>query len=436
MGVRVLRVIGLPAGVLAAPLLPILSYAAKPGDLDRSFSRNGKVSTDMGAVDGANSVAIDAQGRIVAGGYAYTATEDEYDFVLARYKPSGKLDRSFSGDGRANTDFGVAYGEAVNAVAVASKGRIFAAGDLNPDFPDGWAIARYKSDGSLDRAFSGDGNATIAFGGRDEQANSMAIDRQGRIVVVGTVLDHSQANGWQSFFTLARLKANGSLDPSFGDGGTVMQSVSPFDEARAVAIDSANRIVVAGRRALGRGGGNYTSAFALARYNPNGTLDSTFASGGRATTTFGRSGGEAYSLAIDSGGRLVVAGARDPGTRPRFALARYGADGVLDASFSRDGKVTTRFGSAIAIADSVAIDSRGRISAATGVGDDFAVARYRPGGTLGTSFSGNGKVRTHFRGGGYGARSLAIDSGDRVVAAGSGDSDFGLARYIGYRNRR
>jgi uncharacterized delta-60 repeat protein len=413
-------------------IAPALAEAAEPGDLDRSFSRTGKVSTDLGAVDGVNSVAMDAQGRIVAGGYAYSATEDEYDFVLARYKPNGKLDRSFSGDGKVATDFGVAYGEAVKAVAIDSEGRIIAAGNLNPDFPDGFAIARYKPDGSLDPAFSGDGKGDdrVWSPGR-ARANSVAIDSQGRIVIVGSVLDYSQVNGWQSFFTLVRYEANGSLDPSFGDGGTVMQSDTPFDQARSVAIDSADRIVVAGRTAVGGEGGSYTSAFALARYNLNGTPDASFGTGGRVTTEFGASGGEANSLAIDSGGRMVVAGARDPGTKPRFGLARYNPGGTLDASFSGDGTVTTRFGDAIAVPYSVAIDSQGRIVAAGGVGDDFALARYRPSGTLDTSFSGNGNVRTHFRSGGSGARSVAIDSRDRVVAAGSGNGNFALARYVG-----
>jgi uncharacterized delta-60 repeat protein len=413
--------------LVAVGLPPALAQAAKPGDLDRSFSHNGKVSTDLGAVDGVNSVAIDAQGRIVAGGYAYSAYEDEYDFVLARYKPNGKLDPAFSGDGKVGTDFGVAYGEAVKAVAIDSEGRIIAAGDLNPDFPDGFAIARYKPDGSLDPAFSGDGKATIEFGARDERVNSVAIDSQGRIVVVGYVLDYSQANGWQSFFTLVRYEANGSLDPSFGDGGVVMDSSTPFDEARSGAIDSAGRIVVAGRTAVGGEGGRYTSAIGLARYNPNGTPDASFGTGGRVTTEFGASGGEANSLVIDSAGRMVVAGARDPGTRPRFAVARYDPGGTLDTSFSGDGTVTTGFGAAY----SAAVDSQGRIVAAGCVRDVFALVRYEPNGKLDLSFSGDGQVRTHFRRGGFAARSVAIDSRNRVVAAGAGNGNFALARYIG-----
>jgi uncharacterized delta-60 repeat protein len=422
------------ASVIAALLLPVLAHAAKPGDLDRSFSRNGKVTTTFGALDAANSVAIDSQGRIIAGGYAYSAYEDEYDFVLARYMRNGDLDRSFSGDGKVNTDFGVAYGEAVKSVAIDPQGRIVAAGDLNPDFPEGFAVARYEPDGSLDRSFSGDGKTTIAFGARKEQVGSVAIDSEGRIVIAGTVLDLSQASGWQSFFTLVRYRANGSLDGSFGDGGTVMDSGSPFDEARSVAIDSADRILVAGRRAIGHGGGRYTSAVGLARYDPSGTPDASFGTGGRVTAGLWAEGAEANSLAIDSAGRMVLAVERDPGNRPGWGLARYTPGGALDNSFSGNGRLTTRFGGKRAVPYSVAIDSRGRIVAAGVRRDDFALARYRPPGTLDPSFSGNGKVRTDFRGGTSGARSVAVDPLDRIVAGGS-NGNFALARYIGYRPR-
>jgi uncharacterized delta-60 repeat protein len=198
-----------------------------------------------------------------------------------------------------------------------------------------------------------------------------------------------------------------------------------------VAIDSADRIVVAGLAAVGHGGGRYTSAVGLARYDSSGALDGSFGTGGRVTSELWAGGAEANSLAIDSGGRLVVAGPRDPGTQPGWGLARYNPAGALDTSFSGNGRVATRFGQARAVPYSVAIDSRRRIVAAGECAGDFALARYRPAGTLDQSFSGNGKVRAPSRS--SGARSVAIDSRDRIVAAGSRDGNFALARYRGYR---
>jgi uncharacterized delta-60 repeat protein len=213
-----------------------------------------------------------------------------------------------------------------------------------------------------------------------------------------------------------------------------MDSGSPFDEARSAAIDSAGRIVVAGRRAVGHGGGRYTSAVGLARYDPTGTLDLSFGTGGMVTTGLWAEGAEANSMALDSGGRMVVVASRDPGNRPVWGLARYNPGGTLDTSFSENGRATTHFGEARAVPYSAAIDSRGRIAAAGVARGDFALARYRASGRLDSSFSGNGKVRTQFRSGTSGARSIAIDSRDRIVAAGSGNGNFALARYVGYRH--
>ena len=159
--------------------------------------------------------------------------------------------------------------------------------------------------------------------------------------------------------------------------------------ANSLAIDSGDRIVAAGSSTDLPG-----TAFALARYEPNGDLDPSFGSGGTMTTGFGGEG-IAYSVAIDSQGRIVAAGGTTE-ANGEFALARYEPNGGLDPSFGSDGKVTTHFRSE-GIAHSVAIDSRDRIVAAGArcidyPDCDFAIARYKPNGSLDRSFSRNGKV--------------------------------------------
>ena len=245
----------------------------------------------------------------------------------------------------------------------------------------------------------------------------MAIDSHGRIIVAG---------GKSGDFGLLRYKWNGSLDPSFGAGGSVTSDFGAGDGASAVAIDSHRRIVAAGSTAPGE---DYD--FALARYKPNGDPDGSFGSAGKVTTVFG---GER---------RRQLGGDRLPGPDRRrrdmrtgipsaeFALARYKPNGDLDDSFSGNGKVRTRFGRRND-ADSVAIDSRGRIVAVGGE-DDFRVARYWPSGGLDRSFSGNGRVTTRLA---YAqANSVAVDARDRIVAAGANSGRFELVRYLGYRRR-
>jgi uncharacterized delta-60 repeat protein len=416
--------------LLAVLLASALAHAAKPGDLDRSFSRNGKVTTNFGHYNAARDAAIDRHGRIVAVGLP-----EQRVFGLARYRRNGELDRTFSGNGKVT---GGGSGDP-SAVAIDSRGRIVVAGseETTSSFDDGYfSLARYKPNGTVDDSFGG---ATVLEG--PASLNAMAIDSQGRIVVAGELGNSALPNWWD--FVLARYRPNGSLDPSFGGDGMVTTDFrGRGDAAHEVAIDSQGRIVAAGyaqRRTRHRGGPD----FALARYTPNGSLDPSFDGDGRVTTHLGRSA-IANSVTIDSQARIVGAGiANWRGRESKFGLARYRSDGELDAKFGSDGLVTTRFGRERGDgAGSVAIDSHGRIVAVGGTqaprsdSDDFALARYWPSGNLDRSFSRNGKVTTTF-GGDDEAASVVLASRDRIVAVGRGGrkSDFALARYIGYRRR-
>ena len=173
--------------------------------------------------------------------------------------------------------------------------------------------------------------------GRYDAADAVAIDSQGRIVVAGSVrLPDPPRDNFA--FALARYTPDGSLDPSFsGDGKLTTDFGGLADNAYAVAIDPQDRIVAAGQ--------GYTGVdfdFALARYTPDGSLDPTFSSGGKVTTDFGESDG-ARSVTIGSRGRIVAVGSSSRHL-DSFALARYRPDGSLDRSFGRYGKARTRFG--------------------------------------------------------------------------------------------
>jgi uncharacterized delta-60 repeat protein len=200
----------------------------------------------------------------------------------------------------------------------------------------------------------------------------------------------------------------------------VVTDFGASDTAYAVAIDSQRRIVATGETLSAMG-----DDFAIARYDPNGSPDTSFGAGGQVTTDFGGLSA-ASSVAIDSRDRVVAAGGGPPDEHiNRFALARYWRNGSLDSSFSDDGRVTTSFRDH-ARANSAAIDSRGRIVA---VGGAFDVARYKSNGRLDRSFGGDGKVTTGWL---AGATSAAIDSRDRILVVGE-HSKLRLARFIGYR---
>jgi uncharacterized delta-60 repeat protein len=420
--------VGRFALALLVGLLALPSAARGAGELDPTFSGDGKVLTDFGALDNANDVAIQPDGKIVAAGATRVGT-NPLNFALARYNPGGSLDPSFDGDGKVVTNFGSDL-DSVLGVAIQADGKIVAAGFTDAGVnPANFALARYNPDGSLDPTFAGDGTLVTDFGDFDF-ANEVAIQADGKIVAAG-VSSLTDDN-----FALARYNPDGSLDPSFDGDGRVVTDFGGFigdDRAEAVAIQADGKIVAAGQASAGTNPLN----FALARYNPGGSLDSSFDGDGRVVTDFG-AGDSASGVAIQVDGKVVAAGFTSNGDNPRnFALARYNPDGTRDPSFDGDGRVRTDFGSS-EMASGVALQADGKIVAAGASGAfgarDFALARYSVGGGLDASFNGDGRVLTDF-GADDDAHAVAIQADNKIVAAGASDFgpnpyNFALARYL------
>jgi uncharacterized delta-60 repeat protein len=399
------------------------------GSLDTSFSGDGKQTTGgFPGFDSAGGVAVQGDGRIVVVGGAGNRV-----FALARYNPDGTLDTSFSGDGRQTTDFGFTDFDQARAVALQGDGKIVAVGSIGDVGGGDFALARYNADGSLDTSFSGDGKQTTNFGGPDDGATGVAVQANGKIVVVGGA---SGAGTGGRDFAIARYNPNGSLDTSFSGDGKQMTAFTAFGGANAVALQANGKIVAAG---VGVSPGVGT-AFGLVRYNADGSLDTSFSGDGKQTTDFAGVATGANGVAVQGDGKIVAAGEiiSSPGG---FALARYNADGSLDTSFSGDGKQTTNFAGVADGANGVALQGSGKIIAAGATTDgdgnpaDFALARYNPNGSLDTSFSGDGRQATDF-GGSDGANGVALQGGGKIVAVGVGlgtavTNDFALARYLG-----
>jgi uncharacterized delta-60 repeat protein len=177
-----------------------------------------------------------------------------------------------------------------------------------------FALARFNSDGTLDISFGAGGKVTTDFTGGYDYANSLAVQRDGKIVVAGVS---------NNDFALARYNSNGKLDTGFGVGGKVTTDFAEyFDWARAVAVQSNGKIVVAGQAGIG----NPYGEFGLARYNSDGALDTGFGAGGKVVTDFAGSNDFAFSVAVQPDGKIVAAGFADIGgtgyDRLDFALAR------------------------------------------------------------------------------------------------------------------
>lgn len=224
----------------------------------------------------------------------------------------------------------------------------------------------------------------------------------------------------------------GSLDSTFGGDGKVTTNFTGGDDlGLAVAVQADDKIVAAGGAATSGG------SFALARYNPDGTLDTGFSTDGKVTTNFTGGRDFAAAVAIQTDQKIVAAGSAGFSGDAKFAVARYNTDGSLDTSFNGDGKLTTNLTASFDAAYSLVIQPDGKIVVvgATGSGGSFALVRYDTDGSLDTGFSGDGKVATSFTGGYDFADDVTIQpADDRIVAVGAanyfgGDPKFAAARY-------
>src|SRR6266704_2948668 len=298
---------------------------AGPGALDPSFGSGGIVVTDFNSIDDAAfAVAAQPDGKILAAGYVFSSASN-YDFALVRYLPDGSLDPSFGTNGKVATDFHGST-DVARAVALQPDGRIVVAGyALRLDGPAfDFALARYNADGSLDATFGTDGRVVTDFsagGGifaNNDGATSAALQSDGKIIVAGasthelTFLD----------FAMARYNPDGSLDASFANGGRAELSFfnnADVDFISGVALQPDGKIVVAGVTTTA------TRDFALARYDADGRLDLTFGVNGKVVTDVDNAHNNAFAVALQPDGRIVIAGQVQPLDRSssNFALARY-----------------------------------------------------------------------------------------------------------------
>jgi uncharacterized delta-60 repeat protein len=311
--------------------------------------------------------------------------------------PSLGLDASFGGDGKVQTDFTKAD-DIAYAVAVQANGKIVAAGvsslrGRNTTF----AIARYNTDGTRNTSFGDDGKVQTNFTRAADIAKAAAIQSDGKIVVAGV----AGSGGSNAKFALARYDSDGSLDTSFGGDGKVTTDLSPdADVASCLAIQSDGKIVVAGVAG---------SKLALARYNADGTLDTSFGGDGQVTDL----DGYGTALAIQTDGKIVASS----------PLARYNADGSLDASFGTGGVTSAGF-------DALAIQADGKIIGGWtdvqcfGFQDcdyNFVLDRYNTDGTLDSTFGYGGEAV-----GLYGVLTAVAMQGDgKIVAVGYSGSQRG-----------
>jgi uncharacterized delta-60 repeat protein len=403
------------------------------------FAGSGKVTTAIGFdTDGVAGMAVQADGKFVVVGSSNNG--GNVDFAVVRYNLDGSLDSSFSADGKLTTWVGFGDDHA-KSVAIQSDGKILVAGLSFNGTNNDVALVRYNTDGSLDTTFSGDGKLTTPTSGDYE--GSAAVNRSiVRVQTDGKILVASYGNGNTgrgSDFILLRYNSDGTLDTSFGVDGKVTTAIraGADDSASSMVVQPDGKIIVSGSTYLDN------QDLALVRYNVDGSLDSTFSGDGIATTAFGgffASQDYGDSVALQADGKIVVAGSSKIGLF-KIAVARYNSDGSLDTSFSGDGRLITVIGSADNRGNAVAIQADGKIVVAgsSHIGGsystDIVLVRYNADGSRDTTFSGDGKANVATVSADAGV-ALSIQADGKIVVAGSSQelvtgasSDFALARF-------
>lgn len=309
-----------------------------------------------------------------------------------------------TGGGRVTTVFSTEK-DAVYGLALQPDNKIVAVGVSG----DKIALARYNADGGLDPGFGQEGKKTTHSGSRAE-GRAVAVQPDGKIVVAG-LSDEGESG---TYFALRRYLPDGKNDGAFGYGGGVTTRISSEDDAAyAVAVQGDGKIL-----AVGSG----HDEVALVRYNPDGSPDNGFGDRGLVTTKVGKlSHGSAVALQKD--GKIVVAGSSMKGSKDSDMLVlRYGQDGEPDASFGGKGATTIDLGSGKDAAHGVAVTPDGKIIAAGGDGEHFAVACLTATGRLDEGFGKKGLTGSAIGGSATG-RGVALQQDGKIVVAGYERSD-------------
>ena len=388
----------------------------RPGDLDPTFGTDGKVRTDFPLTAQVGGGALQPDGKIVVA--ARTGASNPY--VIARYTSDGDPDTTFgTSNGRQISPFNVF----TRAVAIQPDGKILVGGSGEAPLPVSFALFRLNSDGSTDASFGSNGLLTLDYGA-ESYAYDVVVLSDGKILVSGEVfLDNS--------FLLVRLNPNGSLDITFGNGGSVRAkmgtAVAP-GAAAAIAIQPDGKIVAAGFSA---------DAWAIARFHPDGQFDNDFSNDGKILFNFSEAADKAVDVVLQPDGKILVAGQHWGMLGATSVVARLNPDGTPDNTFGTGANGIVQPLQEINLAASLVLDASGKILiAGTKLlfpGNDIIVIRLNPDGSKDTTFGVGGVAQTDVDLQDVAEELLLQPDGKVVVVgfcAGSTTAAIVLARYL------
>ena len=420
---------------LLSSLFGIGIALAAPGNLDPGFDEDGLWSLTGSSASNALSVVQQSDGQLVLAG---TVAVDpfSFDFMVARLAADGTLDAAFGADGIATVDFG-GTGEVAFAVIQQSDGKLVLAGTASTagvldDVSSDMALARFNADGSLDTTFGNAGLVTLDLDVFD-YAFDVIQQANGKLVVAGATNSTNELVG-TGRATFARFNANGSLDTSFGSGGSVSVDFGSELQSRAESLaQQADGMLVAVGTV--RVSSLDSSDMGLMRLTADGVPDPLFDGDGMIAVDFDGNRDDGYAVAIQPNGAIVAAGV----SSGHSALLRVNGDGSLDSTFGNGGKSVINLGGLSSRLRSIVVRADNSL-AATGhrlnsesFANDMIVARFLSNGTLDWTYADEGVATADFGNGHVAPWSLGsalIQQADgKLVAAGRTAVGFSAARF-------
>lgn len=340
------------------------------GTLDSSFGINGIVTTSLqNPIVNLFEIALQPDGKIIAVGF--TAINESTTGTIIRYNEDGTIDTNFGTNGIASVSLNPGL-NALISVVVKPDSSILVTGTTNLSKLD-VLLMQFKPNGTLDTDFNTNGIVTIDFGNSEYGTNLLLLPNN-KILIVGTQED---ANNFNTDVFLIRLNSSGKIDSTFGNNGHLIYNFGSDEYARNILLQPDGKIIIA----FNSYDANYSN-FNVLRCNQDGSLDSSFANNGIASTDFDNTVDEISEIALQSNGKIVAIGksSNDFSDNYTVAMLRYNNNGTLDSTFDTDGKLYTAFSTDTNIGVAVQIQSDGKIVIAgeTNIGSNsnFAVARY------------------------------------------------------------
>ncbi len=405
-------------------MVSTFSTYSQSGVLDTSFGNNGIVSTVInGSYNLAQTSVVQPDGKIIVAGEA--GEPSPMKLAVARYNADGSLDSSFGNSGTLLIQVGPAKSYARN-IAVQADGKILIGAYTYDDVAADFAIVRLNENGALDNSFGNNG-ITIVDNGSHEIVDAMTILNDGKILLAG--------NNYNDFLS-ARFNTDGSLDVSYGANGWIATGFDSSDsQVKDAALQADGKFLLGGYSYNNSTGVN---SMAVARYNEDGSMDTTFGTAGKVNINSGNNEDYAAAIAIQSDGKILIGGYTYVGDNPlRYDLVavRLNTDGSLDANYGNNGIAISRAienGQNYAEQMLLQPDNKLIIAGYASITDNYnlAMVRFDSNGNVDTTFGTEGKVSTDINGRSDFGKTITIQPDNKIILSGYSYTNAGVAEII------